>query len=120
MEAEEERKRKEAEEREKLRREEMERNFDKEGELRRLGGKVYDFFVNDGKFFLITLKIEIKRSQHYEWLIPIYYKNPEKEDTDVKVLYLEARTTTVKRTLIPNVESLEFGEIPVAFRKVIC
>lgn len=50
MEAEEERKRKEAEEREKLRREEMERNFDKEGELRRLGGKVYDFFVNDGKF----------------------------------------------------------------------
>lgn len=37
----------------------------------------------------------------------------------MKVLYLEARTTTVKRTLVPNVESLEFGEIPVAFKKVM-
>lgn len=63
--------------------------------------------------------LDTKRSQHYEWLIPVYYKNPDKEDTDVKVLYLEARTTTVKRTLVPNVESLEYGEIPVAFRKVL-
>ena len=62
--------------------------------------------------------LEIKRSQHYDWLIPVYYKNPEREDTEVKVLYLEARTVTVKRTLVPNVEVLEFGEIPVAFRKV--
>ena len=51
-------------------------------------------------------------------MIPVYYKNPEREDTEVKVLYLEARTVTVKRTLVPNVEVLEFGEIPVAFRKV--
>lgn len=35
----------------------------------------------------------------------------------MKVLYLEARTTTVKRTLVPSTEQLEFGEIPVAFRK---
>lgn len=49
MEAEEERKRKEAEELERLRLEEIEKNFDKEGELRRLGGKVYDFYVDDGK-----------------------------------------------------------------------
>jgi hypothetical protein len=34
------------------------------------------------------------------------------------VLYLEARTVSVKRTLVPNVELLEFGEIPVEFRKV--
>lgn len=60
----------------------------------------------------------MKRSQHYEWLIPLYYKNPEKEDSEVNVLYLEARTVTVNRSLVPNVESLEFGEIPVAFRKV--
>ena len=32
---------------------------------------------------------------------------------------MEARTTTVKRTLVPNVEFLEYGEIPVAFRKVV-
>ena len=31
-------------------------------------------------------------------------------------MYLEARTTTVKRSLIPNVDVLEFGEIPVAFK----
>ena len=38
----------EAEEAERLRKEEIERNFDKVGELRRLGGKVYDFDVDDG------------------------------------------------------------------------
>jgi len=32
-------------------------------------------------------------------------------------MFLSARTTTVKRTLIPNAESLEFGEIPVAFKQ---
>lgn len=31
--------------------------------------------------------------------------------------YIETRTTTVKRSLIPNVETLEFGEIPVAFKQ---
>lgn len=30
--------------------------------------------------------------------------------------FIEARTTTVKRTLIPNNDVLEFGEIPVAFK----
>lgn len=48
MEAEEERKRKEAEEQERLRLEEIEKNFDREGELRRLGGRVYDFYKDDG------------------------------------------------------------------------
>ena len=32
-------------------------------------------------------------------------------------MYLEARTTTVKRSLIPNVDEMEFGEIPVAFKQ---
>ncbi len=50
MEAEEERKRKEAEEEERRRVEEIERNFDKEGELKRLGGRVYDFYIDDGNF----------------------------------------------------------------------
>jgi hypothetical protein len=30
---------------------------------------------------------------------------------------LNARTTTVKRTLIPNENEMEFGEIPVAFKQ---
>ena len=49
-------------------------------------------------------------------MIPVYYKNPDREDTEVKAVFLEARTVTVKRTLVPNVEYLEFGEIPVACR----
>lgn len=49
MAAEEEAKRKAEEEAERMRKEELEKNFDKHGELRRLGGKVYDFFVDDGK-----------------------------------------------------------------------
>lgn len=59
-----------------------------------------------------------RRSQHYEWLVPVYYKNMEKQNAEPQVLYLKARTVTVMRTLVPSVESLEFGEIPVAFRKV--
>jgi hypothetical protein len=38
-------------------------------------------------------------------------------DTQVKTLFLQVRTTTVPRTLTPNVTVLEFGEIPVAFKK---
>lgn len=60
---------------------------------------------------------DVRRSQHYEWLLPIYYKQSDKNDAEVNVMYLEARTTTVKRTLLPNTDTLEFGEVPVAFRK---
>jgi hypothetical protein len=58
----------------------------------------------------------VRRSQHYEWLIPVYYKQSEKIDAEQNVTYLQARTTTVIRTLIPNVDSINFGEIPVAFK----
>lgn len=37
----------------------------------------------------------------------------------MKVLYLEARTTTVFRSLVPDVTLLDFGEIPVANRRVM-
>lgn len=63
MEAEEERKRREAEEEERKRIEEIERNFDREGELKRLGGRVFDFFVDDGKH-----KVWISISRHKEEL----------------------------------------------------
>lgn len=63
-EAELERIRKEKEEAEAFRLAEIERNFDRHGELSKLGGKVYDFDRDD----------EVRRSQHYEWLIPVYYK----------------------------------------------
>ena len=40
----------------------------------------------------------------------------DKLDAEVAVTYLQARTTTVIRTLIPNENTIEFGEIPVAFK----
>lgn len=105
-EAEAERIKQEKEEAERFRLAEIERNFDKHGELAKLGGKVFDFDIDD----------EVRRSQHYEWLVPVYYKQTEKLDAEVNVTYLQARTTTVIRTLIPNEDTIEFGEIPVAFK----
>jgi hypothetical protein len=49
MEAEEEKKRQEAEEIERLRLEEMEKGFDKHSELAKYGGRVFDFFPDDCK-----------------------------------------------------------------------
>jgi hypothetical protein len=55
MEAEEEKKRQEAEEIERLRLEEMEKGFDKHSELAKYGGRVFDFFPDDRKFkFVLT------------------------------------------------------------------
>ena len=62
--AEAERLRIEAEEAEKERLAEIERNFDKKGELKSLGGAVSDFDVED----------QNRRTQHYDWLLPVYYK----------------------------------------------
>jgi hypothetical protein len=109
MEAEEEKKRLEAEEAERLRLQALERGFDKHAQLEALGGRVYDFFPEDN----------VRKSQHYEWLIPVYYKSAEKEHDEVYVFYLEVRTTTVFRSLVPNVKELSFGEIPVANRRVL-
>jgi hypothetical protein len=53
MEAEEEKKRQEAEEAERLRLEEMEKGFDKHSELAKYGGRVFDFFPDDCKFKFI-------------------------------------------------------------------
>ena len=58
----------------------------------------------------LDVEDENRRTQHYDWLIPVYYKNTERLDGDIGCMYLQARTTTVKRSLIPNVEVLEFGE----------
>ena len=73
-----------------------------------MGGTVYDFEKEN----------EVKRTQHFEWLLPVYFRPTENGETaEVKTLFLQVRSTTVKRTLIPNTEVLDFGEVPVAFRK---
>ena len=49
MEAEEEKKRQEAEEIERLRLAELEKGFDKHAELSKIGGRVFDFYPEDCK-----------------------------------------------------------------------
>ena len=50
-----------------------EKQFDREGELRRMGGTVWNFNVDD----------EFKRSQHYEWLLPVFYRQAQAGVDDV-------------------------------------
>ena len=66
----------------------MEDNFDREGELKRLGGTLYDFDKDDGNILKFNNVLESRRSQHYEWLVPLYYKNTEKVTAEANVLYL--------------------------------
>ena len=105
--AEEERKRQEEEEAERRRLEELEANFARDDELARMGGKVYDFNKDD----------EDRRSQHYEWLLPVFFRPTQTGIMDTKCMYLETRTTTIKRTIVPSVEEHNFGEIPVKNRE---
>lgn len=72
-----------------------------------MGGRVFNFDSND----------EANRTQHYEWLIPVYFRLKDNPESEVRTLYLEARTTTVQVTLQANVKELDFGEVPVAFKK---
>lgn len=58
-----------------------------------------------------------RRTQHYDWLIPIFYRAPDVVVDNVETTFLQVRTTTVKRSLVPNIQVLEFGEIPVAFKQ---
>lgn len=41
-----------------------------------MGGRVYDFDIED----------PFRRTQHYEWLLPIYYRNAEDPGMDQKKL----------------------------------
>ena len=76
-----------------------------------MGGRVFDFEVED----------QFKRTQHYEWLMPVFFKCLELEDgvakdQIVRTMYIEARTTTVPRSLQTDAQILDFGEVPVALR----
>ena len=101
----------EAEARELARVKALEDAFDKTGELKSMGGRVFDFEVED----------QFKRTQHYEWLMPVFFKCLELEDgvakdQRVRTMYIEARTTTVPRSLQTDAQILDFGEVPVALR----
>ena len=88
----------------------LEEGFNKRAVLKSMGGTVTDFDINE----------EQARTQHYSWLLPVYFRPMDSSDGDqVKTLYLEVKTTTVPKTLVTNAEVLEFGEIPVANKKIM-
>jgi len=86
----------------------LEDGFDRNAELKSMGGRVYDFDKED----------KSSRTQHYEWLLPVFYKSigEGSDHKKMKTFYIEARTTTVPKTLVANFETLDFGEVPVAMR----
>jgi hypothetical protein len=75
--------------------------------LKQLGGVVFEFDKEN----------EFNRTQHFEWLLPVYFRPSDNTEPDAKSLFLQVRTTTVKRTLIPTPDVMDFGEVPVAFKK---
>lgn len=62
----------------------MEKNFNSEAQLTKLGGKFYDF----------------GDTQHYQWLMPVYFKQKDYSDVSVEVNYLEVTTTSIAKVLI--------------------
>lgn len=47
----------------------------------------------------------------------MFFRDVNKPEDELKRTYMEVRTITVTRTLIPQEEVVDFGEVPVAFRK---
>jgi hypothetical protein len=76
--------------------------------LESLGGNCTNFNVSDPD----------TRSQHYAWLLPVYFRPSLSEDPP-KRTYLEVRTVTVSRTLEADPSVANFGEIAVSCRKLI-
>lgn len=75
--------------------------------LAALGGECYNFDEDTAE-----------RSQHYKWMIPVYFKSLS-NDEKVKKIYLEIRTCVINKHLVAEPESLDFGEVAVACRKLI-
>jgi len=96
------------EEEEKQKQLELERSFDVSGELKRLGGKIYEFGEPNTS----------DHSQHYEWVIPFYFSQKSGDDVgEPNVIYLEASTTTVTKRLVVNRDVIDFGEMAVGFKR---
>jgi len=88
---------------------ELERNFDVNGELKKLGGKIYEFGQPDSSEY----------SQHYEWVLPFYFSQKSGDDVgEPNVTYLQVSTATVTKRLVVNRDVIDFGEMAVGFKRV--
>lgn len=72
------------------------------------GGRVYNFDLDKPD----------KRSQHYEWTIPVYFK-PALPDGQVKKTFIQVRTVVVNKVIRVNQELVDFGDIAVSCRKIV-
>jgi len=80
----------------------LEKNFNMDAELTALGGKFIDF----------------GNTQHYKWLLPIYFKQKDYPDASVEVNFIEITTTSTSKTLLIDQQEIDFGEIAVGTRAV--
>lgn len=80
----------------------MERNFNAEAQLIKMGGKVFSF--ND--------------AQHYQWLLPIYFKQKDYSDVSAEVNFIEITTTSISQILSIDKPEIQFGQIAVGTRAV--
>jgi hypothetical protein len=60
----------------------------------------------------------LERSQHYKWLVPVYFRSLSNEEK-VKKIFIEIRTCVTHKHLIAEPDFLDFGEVAVACRKII-
>ena len=56
--------------------------------------------------------------QHYQWLLPVYFKQKDYSDISAEVNFLEVTTTTINKVLEISQVEVDFGEIAVGSRGV--
>lgn len=61
----------------------MEKNFNGEQELGKLGGTF----------------IDLGMAQHYKWVLPIYFKKKDYPDASAEVNFIEITTTSTEKVL---------------------
>jgi hypothetical protein len=55
-------------------------------------------------------------TQHYQWLMPVYFKQKDYSDVSTEVNFIEITTTAIPQVLTLDQTLLDFGEIAVGTR----
>ena len=75
-------------------------------ELKKIGGEFQEFFEENCE------------SQHYNWLIPCYFKPIGEPETSKSSLFIHVNTVATSKVLTSDRSFIDFGEISVGFRKI--
>jgi hypothetical protein len=57
-------------------------------------------------------------TQHYQWLLPVYFKQKDYSDVSAEVNFIEVTTTSIAQVLSIDSREVDFGEIAVGSRAV--